>query len=434
MEITFLGWVSIGLTIIFVFYKDFRRFLYATVFFSGFTGASVLNIGSFSLQPSYYFFVIYLLYNIFSGNAFEIRIERSLLVFFIYCLISIIFPILYKNSEIIVMNQEGAYSLLKFSSSNIIHIIYLLFVLLFLNSLLNYKNNNIVKNNIIRSYILGFYAVLLVCLYQIIAFKFGLEFDYFFRQGVHGNIQGTRLYGPCDEASMLCCYLIPSMYLVWQNRKYPIDIIAILFAFVIGIITQSSTFLVGSVLFILLIIPQVIKILKLKQDLLFWIACFVGVFVCTLLVINKFDAIYDAISVFIVKLREGNQSGVERFTSMRDMIKVGLHYPLGVGFGSCRSKDLFSTWLCNIGIVGLFIFCYYLLKLIVKCYKHKTLNNFVPFGLVLCLLFVSVPEPYFIFVWFFAFYSTLEINNVQINKLKTSLVQNENLAKEKISL
>lgn len=422
MEITFLGWLALILTLVFIINKDVKLFLYSAVFFSGFSGASVLNIASFSLQPSYYFFIIYFICSLLLNFKLEVRLDKALIIFLGYCFISVLFPFIYKNSNITIMDQEGAYSLLKFSISNIVHISYLLFVLLFLNSLLKYKNQKIVVGNILKSYKLGFFAVILICIYQFISFKFGWEFDYFFRQGVHGNIQGTRLYGPCDEASMLCCYLIPSMLFVWQNRKNLIDIIAIIVSLFIGFSTRSSTFLVGTVLFIIVLIPDLIKIFTQKHDIIFWTMWILGAISVVFVLVRKADALYDTVSVFIIKLNEGNQSGFERLTSMRDMINVGLHYPTGVGFGSCRSKDLFSTWLCNVGVIGIWIFILYIINLILKCSKQRKIKMFLPFGIVLCLLFVSVPEPYFLFVWFFAFYSCLPLRKRQQNVTKLSLI------------
>ncbi|MBE2935976.1 hypothetical protein HPJ99_12705 [Anoxybacillus flavithermus] len=62
MEITIMGYLLIPIGIFLLFLKK-DYLLYFVVFFSGFTGSSVINFSSitFSLQPSYYFGMLYLI-------------------------------------------------------------------------------------------------------------------------------------------------------------------------------------------------------------------------------------------------------------------------------------------------------------------------------------------------------------------------------------
>lgn len=404
MEITFIGYIALLLTVFFVVKGNWMMFLYAAVFFSGFSGSSVINIATISLQPAYYFFFCYLFTQIISGKKFAIRLQPTLTLFYIYCVISIVFPILYKNQAIIIMNQDGAYANLAFSVSNIGQIIYLTIDLLFLNSLIKYNGNELVKINLLKSFKWGFYAVLLVCVYQFFAFRFGWEFDYFFRQSVHGNVQGTRLYGPCDEASMLCYYLVPAMLIVFQTKAGWQDSVALLFATGIGVITKSSTFLIGFILFFIAIIPSLIANLGKRHSFSWWLIRIIVLLVIAAAAMLFFRSeIFEIINLFIEKLKQGNQSGQERFSAMFEMIKVGLKYPTGVGFGSARSKDLFSTWFCNIGIIGMLLYIVFLFSFLRNAKRNKQLSKALPYLIVVVLMFISVPEPYNFFIWYALF-------------------------------
>jgi hypothetical protein len=102
-----------------------------------------------------------------------------------------------------------------------------------------------------------------------------------------------------------------------------------------------------------------------------------------------------------------NLSGSERITSLIHHLNVGLNYPLlGVGFGAARSKDLFTTLLANVGV-----FCTSLLVIYIITMRYKlnritdiTISQFSQgfsyyLTIVFIVMFISVPELYFLYVW-----------------------------------
>ena len=103
-----------------------------------------------------------------------------------------------------------------------------------------------------------------------------------------------------------------------------------------------------------------------------------------------------------------NNSGIERNYVFNYHIGISNEYPLlGVGFGSSRTKDLLSTFLCNIGYIGTGFFLLYIFCLVIKLIKHKNYLNITFFSslivMIACLL-ISVPEPYYLYIWLiFAF-------------------------------
>ena len=403
MEITLLGYICFVSIILILLLQKNIYLMYAAVFFSGFSGSSVINVSSFSLQPSYLFFFVFLVFELLQQKKLKIRINTLFFLFILYCIATVIFPFFLSDEKIEIMNQDGEYVRLGFSSSNITQIAYLLFCAVFLNYILKYKNKDKLSGNIIKSFNYGFYAVVAICLYQIIAFRFNLPFDKLFRQSVHGNIQGTRIYGPCIEASMLCYYLITALIVVLQTGKGVLRCVFSVLSVFIGIYTYSSTYIVGAVLILLVMAIRVIlniyKKYSWKTYIMLGIIVLVGISAC---VIFR-EKIFYLVKELYEKLTQKNDSGLERTETMLKMSVIGLKYPLGVGFGSARSKDLLSTWLCNIGIFGVLLFLLFVLDLALRA-GSKRIKYLSPFILVIILSFISVPEPYNLFIWFYLFY------------------------------
>lgn len=402
MTVTILGFVCIALALFFIVSRRTVFLLYAAVFFSGFSGSSVANIGDIPVQPSLFFFALYFIACLFRRNV-SIALPKLLLLFFAYCAASVLSAVLLSGSNISIMDQQGDYSPLSFSTSNLIHVGYLLISLLFLNCLLKFSPRN--RGKLMKAYRLGFYAVVLICLYQILAFQYSLPFDELFRQSPNGNVQGNRLYGPCAEASMLCYYLVPSAFLMVftaSKRKW-LDIVFALLSVLVGFMTSSSTFLVG--VFVSLVCALLYFLVK--KDVSKFVGCCAGIFLGILcLEIVQPGTISKTVVALSDKLAQNNMSGQERMSSFINMFSVGLRYPFGVGFGSARSKDLLSTWVCNIGIFGFAIYFAFLLSIVPGGANKIVLK--LPFLITNLLMFISVSEPYNYFIWFLCFVALAE--------------------------
>ena len=407
MQITVIGYIAFLITFISFLEQKSVILLYSAIFFSGFSGSSVINIGDISIQPPFYFILIYLPIFFFSSiiGKKKIRLDGYYLLFIVYCSISILFSILLQSEEIIIMKQDGEYGVSSFSISHIIHIFYLLLGFL-LFTILSQKGTISFKNTY-KYYRYGVFAVIYICLYQLVAFRFNLPFDVIFRQGTHGNIQGSRLYGPCDEASMLCYYLAPSLLLLWLNRKNIFDIINILLGIFIGFYSYSSTFLIG-IVGIVVFIKHIVNNKIISYNAL--IALSIGVFIIAIVIAKNTSMMNVVFDMFSKKIHAQNKSGTERITSFMDMAPIGFLYPFGIGFGSSRSKDLLSTWLCNIGIVGMLLFVILQIHFLKESIKKKRLLDIIPYLLVVILMMISVPEPYNLFIYVLLYFGTAKQN------------------------
>lgn len=369
LQITIMGYACLILALISLLFRNKYILLYASVFLSGFTGSSVVTINGVSIQPSYFLFILFILFSL--NRFYKFKVDKFYLFFLIYCIINSLFPILLARDNITLMLQSGKYGVLSYSSSNFIHIGYMIFTFAFFTYLLN-NNKNVVKRKIFKAYKYGIYAFIFVTLYQMLAFKYNLPFDEIFRQSVHGNIQGTRLYGPCGEASMMAYYLAPSLLFLWMCKKNPFDLLMFVIGSVIGLVSYSSTFLVGYVLVLFIILVRaILNVKKPIRPIMLLTLMLIGLGVIIAISLNN-DLICYSYNGLITKLNKGNDSGIERSESFNYMINIGFEYPFGVGFGSSRSKDLLSTWACNIGVVGLLVFAITLIHFYKKGLK---LNN-----------------------------------------------------------
>ena len=414
MQITILGFVAVIIVLFAALKQKSDILLYAAVFFSGFTGASVINISTISIQPSYLFFILYFIVVIYqtlvSTKVKKVEFPKMLTIFVIYCIATLITIFFGNKDQVIVLRQDDKYGEVVFSLSNIIHIGYLLICYIFYTLLINKRNRLNQRGSLYKAYRLGVIAVIIICLYQIVAMNMNLPFDELFRQGVHGNVQGKRIYGPCIEASMLSYYLAPSLFLMYLNIKdYKRDIIWIALGLVVGVLCYSSTFFIGVILAVLYFIIKGLIYIREKKSMSFFVGAIGLIFIALVSIIAAWARIERVVVELVEKLAAKNESGSIRTEAFQKMSLIGLKYPFGVGFASSRSKDLFSTWMCNIGIVGMVIFTIMIILYINRCLKKNHFAETLPFIMCIILAMISVPEPYNLFIWvlmFFGMYGT----------------------------
>lgn len=420
MQIELLGYFIIPLGII-LFFLDKKWILYATIFFMGFTGASIVTINNdLSIQPSYYLAMIFIIKHIITiANKKKIVKPNILLCIFIFiCIASLIMPSLVQNQNVYVINQDDVNTTVKFTTQNLTQLMYILYCFVFYWMVKDYMNTrpDIVDTSI-KVLIYGAIFVCILGIYQEMAYVMNWEFDKIFRSGIHGNIQPygsfVRIYSTAIEPSMLAYYIAPIFALIICLNKYFIKYkyIVLFLILIIGIGTISTTFFIGIIFFILtalakLFITQSKQHKSINMKIIKGIAIALCIGVLAIMVIyslNK-DILNVLITTTLDKIAFENDSSIQRSASFSQHLKIGITYPLlGVGFGSARSKDLFSTWLCNIGVIGTGIFIAYIINLLIglrKINSEKAVGiiNFII--IIFICAFTSVSEPYALFIWF----------------------------------
>lgn len=401
-----MGYIFIPLGI-YLFIQNPQELLFATIFFCGCNATSVLTIDNFSMQIAFYFAIMWILSNWlkFEGKIKKVKLSmpKSLFAFYIVILISLFMPFFVKKGMKIVSIDGGIGYTYGFSSSNITQTIYIIFCGLFFMSVVHaIRSQKCSIDRIINVYCAGIIYVSVISLYQIFAIKFGLPYDELFRQDVHATWWGTRISGPCLEASMLSYYLLTGLPLIVRRKwKTWLKVLSVIFCITIGLYSLSSSFIVGIVLWgeielFARISKGGIKVTKNNIYLaLVLIIVVITAGVCMMPIIST------SLSQFSDKLSRRIVSGIERTQFFKISIAAGFSYPLfGIGFGSSRSTDLFSTWFANIGFAGIIAAIAFIvdtLSIHINDYNYLK----IPFGMTWIIMAISVPEPYNLFVWLF---------------------------------
>lgn len=401
MTVTVLGAFLIPIGVFFFLVRP-RYLLSCTILFSGFSGSAVFLVGDLGIQPSYWFALLWIINKIINGVRISevkkcFRENIFLCAFVLYSTLSIMFPLILE-SDIIIMNVDGKITSLTFTMSCITQLIYLWFCyILFLSFSVHFNKNKNRIDDFIDCYLRGAALVCAVCFYQILCFKTGMPFDEIFRQNLHGNVQGARIYGPCIEASMLCYYLVTVLPLSIRRKNWW-SFLQLIVTIGLGVYSFSSTFIAGLGIWgIFEIINDLRKRTNgasYKKIIMILVGCVLGVI--TIFVFR--DHVGYALEKLSVTLKQENTSGIQRGYSFRLLIDAFKKSPIfGIGFGTCRGNDLFSTWLAEVGIIGA---CFLAIYLFEKVFWTKSDWNLkVANILVWSVMLISVPEPYNLFVW-----------------------------------
>ncbi|MFU0784638.1 MAG: O-Antigen ligase [Thermoanaerobacterium thermosaccharolyticum] len=442
--IQIIGYLLIPLGLLALF-KDIKYLLFLTVFFAGFTATSVYNFGQvFGLQPSYYFAVLFLIKYFFIVLK-RLRIYKPsglISIFIIICIISALMLKINITRNILILNQKNVYTNPVFSINNITQLFNIIFCFILYWFMKDYFNNEPERiNSAIKVLIYSTVVICVLGFYQEIAYIKGWQFDKIFRNGMHGNIQPfgsfIRVYATTNEPSMYAYFLAPIFALLLSIRSDIIKhkFLIIILVLISGIISTSTTFVLGiAILLVKIILDRFINLLKLNKNINQKIGIIVPlillIMIPIILIIFYFNPTIQELLTdrMINKLQGKGASGSERLYAFQTQLDAAFKYPLlGVGYGSARSKDLFSTWLCNIGFIGTGIFIIYIYRVITKLKNTSGLgygvSNYL-FTLFMCA-FISVPEPYYLFIWIM-----ISVAESIITQKKISGIYSENYIKK----
>ncbi len=387
--------------LIFLCIKKVSNLFYLLLFMSFFTGTSAINIGSFSLPPVYLVLIFLILRLMFLKNRIIVLPNKLITIFFFFITISLSMPILLEN-RVLVLSIDDSWEYLKFTTSNVTQYMYILLSLLtYLITKKLTREKKIDDNEVIK--VMGIATIILglLSIYQLIAYVYKLPYDEIFRNSIHRNVQPyglfTRVYGVSGEPSMhaINVLFLLSFNLFLNKKRWWV----IFLIFLSGLLSTSTTFTFGIVIIFFIFLNRfIVKKKKVKEIL-------IGLIIISLIIImfNLLTLKYPIIKGFysteiIEKLQGNNKSGSIRKDTMIKHLILALEYPFfGVGFGSIRTKDLLTTWASSIGIFGFASFSVYI-------YKLRKVNKdylYIPLALCLILELISVPEPYYLYLWIF---------------------------------
>ncbi len=436
---TIMGLLMIPLSIYLIYRVSLINSLLIGYFLSIFTTLSVFNIEKlgFSLTIGHFWMIILgakVIYNLLIHKlTLKIRHNKYLYLFILFSFITIFFPMFIKE-EINIISPSGIETVLKFSFHNISQYMYLFFdFYVFIISGIIFSNQKITLKKLDKVFVYSLGIIIILCFIQVIV---PIEiYDTFFRNDYNhathflsSSNTILRMSGPFIENSMLSLYMTPVFcyvvitYIEKQDKLKEIIIIATLF---IGLLSKSSTFIVGLFTFMfVIIIVAIYSYYKRREFYNSYFHKFILRVINKINIIRKnkkltvtisvLSVIFGVFIVFFVfmnlngligKLMGQGESGHLRTVNLAKHLSVFIKYPInGVGFGSVRSGDLLSTWLAQIGIIGVTLFIMFIYSAIKNL---KIFNRVFDLGLlfIICITLVlqcvSVPEPYFLFIWMY---------------------------------
>jgi hypothetical protein len=431
MVITKLGFILLPLIIyVFVFKKIDKLFNYLIIF-AGFTAASVINIPSikFSILPIHLIggmFVFKICYSIYKD---EYRIpktfSKSLFIFIIVCGISLIYPLIF-NGRTVVITPNSEIKPLAFSGQNLTQYIYLVFAyLMYINVYIYIINTKVDFDKIINLFKVSLLIIIFIGILQIIV-PVELYNDVFkanynkMTDSVNGIV---RISSVTQEASMLSLFTAPLSLALLVNlnksKQRVWDVFLVVATLIVSLLNASSTYFVnyiifGSLVFLLWsarlnkgkleeIYINLKQTFKVKKNIIMVV---IMSLILILVIIVFRNMIMWVIISLIKKLQGQGESGSFRKSSFLLSLDSFKKFPLtGVGFGSVRSFDLFSTWIASIGLMGMIPFIFFITKRLRFLYKNRSVHyNYLIFALIFNTvfnLFISVPEPYYIYIWIY---------------------------------
>lgn len=409
MSINFLGIIFIPFIIILAIKSNLKQLFIVTFILSTFTATGIINLNfiDFTITiPQLCALILWikiLILVYYRKIKLNINIPYLLIFFICYCGISLIYPLIFSKG-IIVLNPDNIYEPIGFKFQMITQYAYLLLgFLIFIATLIILKN---IKFEIKDMVSISRYVIILFNVMMILQLVLPIElYNTIFRDISASNNQMVgqmiRLTGPTYEASILSMTCLPFLGVLILAGKSKIDFITIIISIALIITTKSSTFLIGiiSLLFLSLVywIPillNLIKTINKKRKIIYLLILFFSIIVMCFFIKDPFILLLD-------KLNGNGESGSLRLGAFYHHINIFKgNFITGVGFGTIRSYDLLSTWLASLGIIGFGSFIIYLIFLIYKLFRNRQNFIYIQFLIVIFIsLFLSVPEPYYLFIW-----------------------------------
>lgn len=423
MLISSIGFTVLLIAIYLTIYSEVKYLIYFLFLVSTFTAVSMINFPAsrnslMLFQIVGILFILKVAINLFKGiYKFNFKVSKLLLGFIIICLISTIYPLLFSKG-VIVLTTDDKMEPLKFGIHNITQVFYLVFsYLIYIGTLLFFHNEELNKSewtNVFRI------TCLTILCFGIIQFIIPYNiYDSFFRTNYNHNIQfvfnKVRISSLNDEPSVLSLFIAPASIFLFETyllNKKKIDLLLLILTVIICVENSSSSFFIIILIYLLIKISLNFKLLRntifrkfkdsfigRKNQLKIVAAILLIVF---LLVVFKAQIIR-VFSEIVNKISGHTDSGTIRKDTFTHHIKLFFQYPItGIGFGSVRSKDLFSTWLSEIGLLGFVLYFLYVINLCRNIFMK--INSFY-YKILLCIISInfimmtSVPEPYYLYYW-----------------------------------
>lgn len=403
-------WIIICLFILVV--KQADQVFYLLVFFSALTTIAVFDINNNSVTVVHVMFAVCLIkfVSLYIRQRRPLLINKSFFLFVMWCFISIPFSLLHRYT--IVHNINGIDTYVKFNYQQLTQFIYLLMGIVTYEMCCSLLLFNKIEIEKIERYLQSAYIfVLVVALLQhILPLGF---INAFLRntENVLYQYEGSRVSGTFAEPSFMSLFCAPLFagYMYRLFTKFRIKDFMLCLLFVIVIVdNNSSSGVLGIISAFILLLCMKIKVVFKRfafsvKSINFILTVLLFLLLTGLSILN-IKTILSSFIVFYNKINGIGVSGNSRLAAFLYHSKLGLSNLIPTGYGTVRSYDLLSTWLCSIGLFGLLLYLLPVFNLCIKlivCDKPQTnilLMNIVTHNII---MFISVPEFGLLSLWIY---------------------------------
>lgn len=410
MNVSFVGIICILLSLITIWNE--KRMFFLCITFAPLVTCAVIQTNSFYLQPGHFFLSLFFVREFvttIAQNKRLIKPDRTIIGFIFAVILSIVFSLIFKYDALVY----GIGNKLQLKSSNvsvqnITQLMYLLTCILLHYLVRNYCNKNEERHEYLRkAVVFSGFLVTLIGLYQMLANNFELPFQTIFRNDLNGMWQTmNRVQSTMGEASnygQFCSLLLP-IYLWddWLRRKKWFRIVLILIDVITGIASRSTTYFISV---IIIVTVSILFSSKTRKHYLRNLAVIIFIAIASLYLYSDNELFALFIDSAIGKFRGVNISSIERNHIFKDMFHIGILYPLfGVGYGSGRSTDMYTSLFATTGIIGLVLFLTIIIRNIISPVLFQRKTDYIEsFLIVVTLLttFITCPDINLLYIWVF---------------------------------
>lgn len=406
MESSILFYPILLISLYFFIFKKLENIFYFFLFSTPFTATSLLNIGNISISFPIFiglFLIFKYFIEVFKNRKMKkIYINKFLFIFIFCCILSIFSPLYITNDFRITTNLGNEflnYQFIPKISSIISHILYLSYCyILYLITISCIDIKYIPLFKIINIYKKSFYLVCIFTICEIVVYKLGMtkEFNQIFKMNENTMLQGygsfLRIAGPNLEPSMFSIYLLVSLGIFYFTKEN----FSLVLALFLGLLSTSSSFILGLGIYFIIFLFR-----RKKKEYIKIVFLIIGIIIFTLIIIRLFPQLEKLFTGILDKISGEGVSGSDRKFNMLQhlLVSVSINPFLGIGYGVARSKDLITTWLVNVGYIGVISFTIALFKSTIN--KKNKRKKFIGVTLIVAFIveFISVPEPYFLYLW-----------------------------------
>jgi hypothetical protein len=361
--------------------------------------AAVVNVGSFGLQPGYFFGLL-----IIGRTALEItmlgkplntdvvRTLRPLLFFVIICFISIWVGLTFFQGKIMVIGSTAGFDLdqaqpYTFQRQNLTQPLYLLLNVGIVYALAHQiagLPRYAVAGTLDRAILCAILFASAIAMWEMAYFYFSVPFfpDFFHSNAgyamAHGQVLSDnilRVSGSFAEPSALAyqfaAYLMYAWYRFLRAPGPGAMAVVLLCLTIMAASTSTTAFLVLGLFALVVLKDGVVALARIRSRLYFslrHLAVLALVLVATLCVLafiqSKWTEIDDVVTKMLLEKHESSsyaqRSGVDRM-AFDVVLQTG---GLGIGLGSHKPNNLTMTLLSNTGLLGSLVFAVFLFELL----------------------------------------------------------------------